>query len=225
MMKSIKCVLSILVLSLLATACSQQNLAGIDPAASNESQPPAACWMPLYFDNEEQFLRTLDEVYGKQSAEDGVDGVVYIQSDRSGEQVYNAKSDEYELSSLTEFYRPKDIPDGMLLKSITVERGYVAYEFVNEDQISSASFTWFREMSPEVAMNGLYGRGAISERETVYNGTKYVFLEWLDPEINESAGFSIHWVDSGIAYQAYIESGYSDEEMLEFCQFETVSVK
>lgn len=113
----------------------------------------------------------------------------------------------------------------MSFEKISVKSEYISYSYINENQTSIATFTWFREMSPEVAMNELYGRGALFEREIEYDGIKYVFLEWWDPETQKFGGFSIHWVDSGIAYQAYMESGHTDDEILAFCQFETVFVK
>ena len=82
-------------------------------------------------------------------------------------------------------------------------------------------------MSPEIAMNDLYGRGAVSERELEYNGINYVILEWpnADSDLINSNAYSIHWVIDNNAFQASIPAGFTDEEMLAFCQLETVSVE
>ena len=126
---------------------------------------------------------------------------------------------------VSEYYRPSSVLNGMSLSEIIVKKEYIAYSYANENEIELASFTWFREMSPDVARNDLYGRGAISERELEYKGASYVFLEWADPDTSKSAGYSIHWVVDDNAYQASIPTGYTDEEMLEFCQFNTIKVK
>jgi len=141
------------------------------------------------------------------------------------EQEYNAKSDDYNLSSLSVIYRPSFIFDGISLGEIRVMNGFVSYYYVNSDEIVTTTFTWYRTQSPERHMNELFGRGAISEREIEYNGTNYVFLEWLDPERGESDGYSVFWVVDGRCYKAAIPTGFTYEEMLAFCQFEVVVVE
>lgn len=64
-----------------------------------------------------------------------------------------------------------------------------------------------------------------SVREIEYKGIKYVFLEWFDQEKDKTGGYSILWADKEKAYQASIPEGYTDDEMLAFCQIETVSVE
>ncbi|HWR19982.1 MAG TPA: hypothetical protein VN608_10195 [Clostridia bacterium] len=222
-MRFVKCLLCVLALSLLATACSAQN--PINVGSFNSDETPPLCLMELYFDSEEQLLSTISQVKSEKSKTDAIDGAVIVESDKAGEQRYGAKLDALELARISEFYKPVNILDGMSFKEISVKNEYVSYLYANENQSEFATFTWFREMSPDVAMNGLYGRGAISEREIEHDGVKYIFLEWADPETGESAGFSIHWVVEGKAYQASVPSGYTDDQMLEFCQFEYVCVK
>jgi len=114
---------------------------------------------------------------------------------------------------------------GLSFKEISVKNTSVIYYYANEDQVICATFIWLREIPPEVHMNELYGRGALSEREIEYNGTSYVFLEWMDPATGESVGYTINWVVAGRSYSAGINTGYTDEEMLAFCQFEVVVVE
>lgn len=223
MMRFIKCFLCILVLSLLVTSCSTQNL--VDAGSSSSDGAPQADFMPIYFDSEEQLLRIISDVKGEKGKTDATDDVIIINSDSASEQQYRVTLDTFDLAHITEFYKPANTLEGMSFKEISVKNEYVSFWYANEDQDKFATFTWFREMSPDVAMNELYGRGAISEREIEYNGVKYVFLEWADPETGESAGYGVHWVVEGKAYQASIPSGYTDDQMLEFCQFEAVLVK
>ncbi len=213
--------LSICLLFMFATACSAQNPADADSAGSSEPQMGADL-SPIYFDSEEQLISAINEVKSKAGTEDSI---VNIKSDKAGEQSYNAKGDVFELASISEFYKPKQILKGTSFKEIHVKNYYVSYWYVCENQMDCATFTWSRNISPEAHMSELYGRGAMSEREIEYNGIKYVFLEWADSKTNKSAGYSVHWVVEGKAYQASIPAGYTDDEILAFCQFEAVSVK
>ena len=212
-MKFVKILLCIFALPLLLTACSPQPSVSVSssnptasqsqPLSSEESQPETGGGsMPLaYFDSDEMLIAAIKEAKN------------------------NNKNDDFNLASISELYKPETVPENLYFEEIQVKKTYISYCYVNQNQIEYANFTWFREMKPEVAMNGLYGRGAISEREIEYNGIKYVFLEWADIETGESSGYSIHWVSEGRAYQAYIKSIYTDEEILEFCQYATVPVE
>lgn len=208
---------------ILTFGCNEnvKNHADVSSSDSNELQSEA-CFMPIYFDSEEQLLSTINEVKSKKGADDNT---VTIFSKTTNEQKYSAKSDEFKLVSLSEFYKPKKILKDTSLGEILVKNEYVAYVYYNKEQIVCAAFTWYREMSPEVHMNELYGRGEISAREINYNGIKYVLREWPDPDTNQPAGYTIDWVAEGKSYGASIPLGYTDDEMLEFCQFETVHVK
>ena len=135
------------------------------------------------------------------------------------------KNDYLDLASISELYKPETVPENLYFEEIHVIKEYISYHYVNQNQIEYANFTWFREMKPEVAMNGLYGRGAISEREIEHNGIKYVFLEWVDSETGKSDGYTIHWVKDDKPYAASIPAGWTDEEILAFCQIETVPVE
>ena len=224
-MKLMKFLLCILAVSMLATACS--------PQKPTDDEPPIAelpdsglsvieeSLLPLYFDSEEDLIRAINEA--KSNATSG-DGYVVIPSDKRGEQYYSVEFDMFNLASISEFYRPENLLEGVSIKEIVVKNEYVSYWYDTESQTDSATFTWFREMAPEVAMNGLFGRGAMSEREVEYNNANYVFLEWYDPWEKLPDGYSTHWVVDGKAYQASIPPGYTDQEMLDFCQFKVVEV-
>lgn len=220
MNRTILLLLSICLLLMFATACSAQNPADADSALSEPQME--ADLMPIYFDSEEQLISAINEVKSKAGTEDSI---VIVKSNTAGEQSYSSKRDVFGLASISEFYKPVNILKGISLKEIHVISEYIAYVYVNEDQMDCATFTWLREMPPEVAMNDLYGRGAMSEREIEHNGIKYVFLEWADSKTNKSAGYSVHWVVEGKAYQASVPSSYTDDEILAFCQFEAVAVK
>ncbi len=191
------------------------------PGAMDDlTQELPACYMPLYFDSEEQLIETINTVREAKDKGNTTD-IISINSKTAGQQTYSV-DDIFKLASVSEFYRPRML-HGMSLNEIHVINEYVSYDYIIESQSEKASFTWFREMSPEVAMNDLYGRGAISERELQYKGNEYVLLEFADRS-GKSNGYSIHWVVNDIAFSASIPSGYTDEEMLEFCQFEAVKV-
>jgi len=68
----------------------------------------------------------------------------------------------------------------------------------------------------------VYDLGAILIREIEHNDIRYVFLEWADPKTGESSGFAVHWVDGGKCLSVSIPAGYTDGEMLQFCDYETV---
>lgn len=191
------------------------------PAPENDRLP--YCTIAIVFDSEEQLLDTIKEVKSIKSA--GADQeILIIESDSYGKQSYGAESDVFNLAQLSEFYKPKTIPRGLSFKEIHMKSEYVSYCYADDDdeeQVLCAAFTWFREMPIEVHMN-VDDLGAISIREIEHNGIKYVFLEWADPETGESSGYTIHWVDEGKCLRVSIPAGYTDDEMLQFCDYETV---
>ena len=77
-MKTMKSLLVLVALLLLATACSARNPVGVNPAESPASPtleptaspefPTSASYAPLYFDSEEDLLRVISEVKSKKSA-------------------------------------------------------------------------------------------------------------------------------------------------------------
>ena len=214
LMKPIKIALYIFLASLLLAGCtsvspisSSSLISTADsPKTLQDTEVPSpetggGLMPPAYFDSDEMLIAAIKEAKN------------------------NNKNDDFDLASISELYKPATVPENLYFEEIQVKKTYISYCYVNQNQIEYANFTWFREMKPEVAMNGLYGRGAISEREIEYNGIKYVFLEWADFETGKSDGYSIHWVSEGRAYQAYIKSIYTDEEILEFCQYATVPVE
>jgi hypothetical protein len=214
---------------LAATACSILSSAGIldstpypTPTGEIPTDEAAFASVPIYFDSEELLLDLLRALKKEGGSEDEL---VVIQSHRAGKQSYYMKDDAFKLASLTELYRPKSALKGLTLDEIHISKASIVYHYSNEARNDGASFVWLREMPPQVAMNELFGRGAISEREIEYNGIQYVFLEWSDTKTEKTGGFSVHWAHEGRAYQASIPAGYTGEAMLEFCQYQTVIVK
>ena len=238
MMKYSKSILCFFAMSLFLTACSARP--AVPSPAEVENDHYEACYMPTYFASEEQLVETIQEVRtvrtarGKLRAEGDTriapeEDDVIIAANKAIEfmahdQSYNASIDRSDLTSISVLYRPATIPRDLSLYVMAVESGRIEYRYANKEHSKFAYFAYFPKASPDVAMNELFGRGAISEREIEHNGIKYVFLEWLDPDTNTPAGFSVHWVENSRAYQASI-TGYTDDEMLAFCQYETVAVK
>ncbi len=224
----------ILALSLSA-ACSPQYSDEITPSDTNvgtsvsdESSSAIECSMPIYFDSEEQLLKTIYEVKSKTNADDSciiIESIMASTQEPSGkpnkvtEQVYYASSDEFKLASISEFCRPKGTLREMSFLEIHVMNYYVSYWYANEDHSQIATFTWSRGISPEVAMNALNGK------EVEYNGIKYVVEERFDSEMNQSSSFTIHWVADGKPYTVFVPTGYTEDEVLEFCEIEAVPVK
>ena len=118
---------------------------------------------------------------------------------------------------ITEYYRPVNLVKGVTFEGIDVTEATVVFYYSDSNHEKEVNFTWFRHMDPQVAMN-LSGLGAISEREVEHKGIKYVFLEWDE-------GYSIHWVKDGKAFQAWFPKGYTEKEILDFCDFEVVVVE
>ena len=222
-MKTSRWIILILVLCVILSACSVQKTKE-DTASNQDGVHTLEDYMPLFFNDESQFIETIASVAeAKKEANKNID-TIEIDSKRVGTQEYSTRNDKCRLESVTKYYKPSRPLKGMSFSEIAVKQEYISFYFDIESQGEKATFAWLREMSPEVAMNDLYGRGAISERELEYNGIKYVFLEWSDPEAGKSDGYSIHWVVNNMAYQASIPAGYTDEGMLEFCQMECCQV-
>ena len=201
-----------------ACACQSKNISEIDYCAAED-------YLPLYFNDEDQFIEAIASVKKSNTVTYSSTAEILIESNVAGVQKYDALNDKFDLESVEEYYKPANMLAGLSLCEIAVKREYISFAYASERKDERAIFTWLCEMSPEVAMNGLFGRGAISEREIEHKGVKYVILQWPDHEPNKSGGYSIHWTIDGKAYQASIPFGYTDEEMLDFCQREVVSVK
>lgn len=140
--------------------------------------------------------------------------IISIDSKTAGSQKYSIESDAYGLGTILELYKPSDILKGLTFSETIMKKEYCSFCYMAADTENIASFAYYREMSPEVAMNDIYGRGAITEREIEYDGVKYVYRGWEIPETGELFGYTVHWVVDGRAYQASIPAGYTDEEML-----------
>ena len=132
--------------------------------------------------------------------------------------------DVLSLADITEYYCPTILLDGFTVHRIRVSEFYISYHYSDENNNDAGSFTWFRMKDPETLMNGIYDVGAMSVRELEYDGIIYVFMEFADTETGESDGYEVRWNKDGKSFGASIPAGYSDEEVLSFCNFETVSV-
>jgi len=223
-MKITKIILIILVLLLFISACTEQNpsnppVTAVPHAAMDDD------YNPMYFSSEEVLFEAIREVKGKTGKED--DTVIIKPTLKRGnnEEHYSANLDRNKLASITSYYRPSYILDGMTLSEIMVTMGVVSYRYANEDESAFAFFSLVIGTTPEVHMNDLFGRGAMSERILEYNGVEYVFLGWMDTETGKLAGYGVHWVVGEECFIATIDAGYTDEEMLAFCQFEVVVVE
>ena len=195
------------------------------PVTASASASPypevVGCSGPLYFNDESQLIETIVNIRKAKATT----GAFYeIDSKRTGIQNYNVQNDEFTLESITQFYKPSKLLDEMPLREIVVRGEYVSLHYGDESQGRVATFTWLREMSPEVAMNDLYNRGGAA-RELVYDGIEYLFLHWSGSDTGLPGGYSVHWVVDNIPYQASIPDGHTDAEMLVFCRWEVVAVQ
>jgi len=188
-------ILAVLLYCTFAAGCSYDDVAQENDAVPEASGEPTAtsaaesdqlpyCPIAIVFDSEEQLLDTIKQSKSIKSAGPD-DKILIIESDSYGKQSYGAESDVFDLAQLSEFYRPKTVPEDLSFKEIHLKIEYVSYCYADTEQVICAAFTWFREMPPEVHMN-VDDLGAISIREIEHNGIRYVFLEWADPETGTS---------------------------------------
>jgi len=180
---------------------------------------------PSYFPNEEALFEAIREVKEKKGEEDDTVMIKYNRREENRSERYSANWDRNKLASITSFYRPVYVLEGMSLGEITVIKGVVSYRYFNDDYSDTAFFSLVIGRTPDFHMNASRGHGAVAEREVEHNGITYLFLDWMDPETGGLAGHSIVWVVDERCYKASITSGYTDEEMLAFCQFEVVVVE
>ena len=227
-MKQIKYIVFTLILCTLLSACSHQH-SNIDDSTDYDNAESSESFMPLYFDDECQLMELITKVkMAKNNVSIETDEIFQISPNNIiGSQEYNIRNDRYDLNSVSEYYKPTVLPAGFSFSEILVSQTYISFYYENGQHNKTATFTWLCGMSPEIAMNDLYGRGAVSERELEYNGINYVILEWpnADSDLINSNAYSIHWVIDNNAFQASIPAGFTDDEMLAFCQLETVSVE
>lgn len=185
----------------------------------NQDTELAGIYSPLYFNTEADLIQAITEV---QSGTDK--DVLTIDSTILGKQMYNRFEDLFELASIDKLYAPTTVFDSASLVYIRANRDYVAYCYGDKTGKETANFVWLRNIAPEVAMNGLEGRGA-KIRKINDEGIEYTILEWPSHETGSVAGYSIHWIANGVAYQANIEYGYSDAEMIDFCKIKDVTIR
>ena len=193
------CMFLILIIFTLAACSSNTSDSPYDEAAY-ASDEAAYTSMPLFFASEEELILAIKQQEGKE---------------------YDAMN----LTKLTEFYKPGKLLPDIVFNEIAVKQEYVMYIFSTATVEQYATFTWSREMSPEVAMNDLTRRGVSYCREVEHNELRYVFLGYADPKTQEDVACSVHWVQDGKPFTVSISHGYSDEEILAFCDFTVVPVK
>lgn len=226
MMKQIKYIVFILTLCTLLSACSHQR-SNIDDATVYDNAESSESSMPLHFDDERQLIKLITKAkMAKNNVSIKNDDTFNIASENIGSQEYNIRNDRYDLKSVSEYYKPTVLLAGFSFSEILVSQTYISFYYENEQRNKTATFTWLRGISPEIAMNDLYGRGAVSEYALKYKGIHYVILEWPDADsgLMDSNEYSIHWIIDNNAFQASIPAGFTKEEMLAYCQLETVSV-
>ena len=174
--------------------------------------------MPLYFGSEAQLIETVRTV------KKGADTVSIEAINKEWQSCdYDAKGDVFKLALLDTIYAPERLPDGAQLVQIKVKNEYLSYKYVDKEG-RNLGFTWYREMTPEVAMNDLDNRGA-AMREIEKDGVTYVILEWLVPGTGITDGYTIQWVSEGRPYSAGMDAGYTDEQMLDFCKYKKIPVR
>jgi len=229
LMKLIKIILCFLVLLLFVTACTAQkhetDEGASDSVYMNLPDESKCYYNPLYFSDEAALFEAIREVKEKEGEDDDTVIIKIGRREESYDEYYDATYDRNDLASISECYRPSYIPEGLSLTDVMVSRGVASYCYANDDGTATAFFSLVIGTTPEKHMNELFGRGAMSERILEYNGVEYVFLGWMNIYTYELDGYSIHWVVDGKCFIADIEAGYTDEEMLAFCQFEVVVVE
>lgn len=223
-MKANRLIILMLSLCVLLSACLVKN-SYEDVAVHQDDVCSSEDYMPIYFNDENQLVEVIANVREAKKSTDKNEAIIAIDSKNAGYQEYSAQIDKCGLASVAQYYKPSSLLTGMSFSEIAVKQEYISFSYDIGSNGKSATFTWFREMSPEVAMNDLYGRGAISECELENKGIKYVFLEWPNPESGKSEGYTIHWAVGDMAFQASVPTGYTNEEMLKFCQWEIVMIK
>lgn len=221
------------VLCLSICACANNTQVEIDKpnietdGPIEDSGEPCADYMPFELFSESQLNDLIKSTKGSvvhSNANQSANSNVFEVDDKDGlSQTYNVSDDMFNLKSISKYYKPKAELNGYEFLEISVKKAYVSFSYKNADE-DIATFTWFREMSPEVAMNELYGRGEIERKELTHNGITYVFLGWAN-EQGAHDGYSVHWVKDGKAFQASVPPGYTDDELLEFCTPVEVNVE
>jgi len=209
----------IMLIMLLLTACSSQIY------QENEYRHFHESYMPVTFTNELELAEKISEITSVNESSMSSYNAFTISQNRENLEYVDVVADVHDLSSITEIFRPRKLMKGMIFSSIVVKKEYVNYQYIYANNEVVANFTWFREMSPEVAMNGLYGRGAIIEREAEHNGIRYIILGWPDESSEKIHSYSIRWVQDGKPFGVWILGEHSDEEIFAFCDFERVSIK
>ena len=175
------------------------------------------------FDNEEHFIDVVQEVRLKRKEKD--DQSISIKTRDGRERLYSAIYDYVNLDSVTEYYKPTRSPKDTEISLVTVMENALSFSYKNEKDTTYCVFVWSRTLSPEIAMNELFGRGAVEEGVKEYNGIEYVILQWPGMKEGEKGDYNISWVKDGKAFNASFSPDFTEEEMLEFCQFETVTIK
>ena len=175
-----------------------------------------------WFDSEEQFVNVIQEVKQKRKEKD--DQLISFETKSRQTTLYSAMTDDADLDSLSEYYRPIRPPKDTEIRRVTADEFSIAFIYTNEEDTSYGAFVWFRTPMTEEHMYGMLGRGAISEETKEYNGIKYLILLFPTDEEGESA-YSIWWFQDDQAFHTVLYSDFTEEEALDFCQFETVAIK
>ena len=218
-MKKVKILIVGLILLCVLASCSSQ--ANTDPAHQQSSVDSSI--YSLQFDSEEQFLHVIQEVKQKRREKD--DQPVSFKTRDGQTKQYSATSDPANFDSLSEYYKPSQSPMDTVISSVSTDGKSVAISYANEKDTTNCTFVWFRKPMTEEYINGMLGRGAISEETKEYKGTKYLvlFFSWSDE--SEKGFYNIWWIKDGQGFTASFSSDFTEEEALDFCQYEAVAIK
>jgi len=148
----------------------------------------AADEMPSVFDNINEFI----EWIGRAKFQEPLSG-------RQGFRDFNG------FKNIDRHYESVLGSEELFLSQIVVKKEYVMY-FYGDD----TNFSWKREMSPQVAMNDLRGRGEISYNEIEVSGISYVILGF-------ASGYYVCWVEDETPFTASLPVSFSDDDLYAFC--------
>jgi len=224
--KSIIRLFLLCILMCILTSCSPQKEDDISQQKFSVEESfveESSSFVFLEFDNEKHFLDVVQEVKLKKKERD--DQAISIKTRDGMERLYSAISDSANLDSISEYYRPIRPPKDTKISNVIAEKSTLAFYYSNEKDTTYSMFVWDRAPMPEEAINELFGRGAVSEGKKEYNGVEYIIFQWPGMKEGEKGNYNIWWKKDGKAFNASFSPDFTEEEMLDFCQFETVTVK
>ena len=196
-------------------------IAGCKKAAYEELKlPDESGLMPVSFLSEEAFVNGINKAVKILKTGENESIRTYSDMLKGEAEEELSVSDIEMLSEIGEYYRPKNKLEDSELIGINVKKDYVAFDYKLKNG-ESAGFQYFRNMSPQTAMN----LKDYPFREVSCKGTDYIIIDWPKTSEESSFGYTVHWVKDGVPFTASLPYGYSEKSMLEFCEAEKVTVK